>query len=64
MCQEFCPQGGLPQCMRPPRPGTPQDQAPPGAGTPHAVYAGRYGQEAGGMHPTGMNLVRNHENSV
>ena len=27
----------------------PQDQAPP-----CAVHAGRYGQQAGGMHPTGM----------
>ena len=22
--------------------------------SPHAVHAGRYGQQAGGMHPTGM----------
>ena len=51
--------GGLPQCMlgyhppgagtTPPRADTPQEQAPPGA-----VYAGRYGQQAGGTHPTGM----------
>ena len=29
---------------------------PPGADTPpsRAVHAGRYGQQAGGMHPTGM----------
>ena len=28
---------------------------PPGADTPpRAVYAGRYGQQAGGTHPTGM----------
>ena len=28
---------------------------PPGPGTPPcAVHAGRYGQQAGGMHPTGM----------
>ena len=28
---------------------------PPGADTPPcAVHAGRYGQQAGGMHPTGM----------
>ena len=33
--------GGLPQCML----GCP----PPGPG-----YTGRYGQRAGGMHPTGM----------
>ena len=30
-------------------PGTPPGQAPP-----CAVYAGRYGQQVGGMHPTGM----------
>ena len=27
---------------------------PPGADTPDAKHAGRYGQHAGGMHPTGM----------
>ena len=33
----------------------PLDRAPPpGPGTPYAVHAGRYGQQAGGMHPTGM----------
>ena len=40
-----------------PRPGTPpQDQVHPlGPGTPPgAVHAGRYGQQAGGTHPTGM----------
>ena len=36
--------------VHPPRPGT-----PPGLGTtPQAVHAGRYGQQAGGTHPTGM----------
>ena len=59
--QEFCSQvGGLPQCMlgyhtplsRHPHPWSRQ---PPGPGTPLcAVHAGRYGQQAGGMHPTGM----------
>ena len=35
----------------PPGPGT----TPPGPGThPCAMHAGRYGQQAGGMHPTGM----------
>ena len=34
----------------PPEPSTPQDHAPPHG----AVHAGRYGQQAGGMHPTGM----------
>ena len=33
----------------------PKDQAPPGTRHPPcAVHAGRYGQQAGGMHPTGM----------
>ena len=48
--------------VHPPGPGTPPGQVhPPGtrytslAGTPlGAVHAGRYGQEAGGTHPTGM----------
>ena len=48
----------------PPRPGTPpprgtrytpQDQVhPPDQVHPRAVHAGRYGQQAGGTHPTGM----------
>ena len=38
----------------PPRSGTPHRRHPPGPDTPHAVHAGRYGQQAGGMHPTGM----------
>ena len=33
---------------------TPQEQTPPGADPPCAVHAGRYGQQAGGTHPTGM----------
>ena len=44
--------GGLPQCML----GYPLEQTPP-PGTRHhpcTVHAGRYGQQAGGMHPTGM----------
>ena len=77
VCQEFCPQGGLPQCIlgyqphHHPGADTPRDQAPPrnrypleqtppkqtspGADPPpQAVHAGRHGQQAGGMHPTGM----------
>ena len=67
MCQEFCSQGGLPQCMLeyyPPGPGRHPlgpgryphwDQAPPRpGGTPRAEHAGRYGQRAGGTHPTGL----------
>ena len=39
--------GGLPQCLLgyPPRRDTPREWA---------VYGGRYGQQAGGTHPTGM----------
>ena len=56
VCQEFCSQGGgLPQCMlgyHPPRSRhPPPNQAPPWTKHPPA---GRYGQQAGGMHPTGM----------
>ena len=32
----------------------PQKQTPLEADTPCAVHAGRYGQQAGGMHPTGV----------
>ena len=54
---------GLPQCMLgypPPTTIPPRSSHSPRAGTPHsrhptcAVYAGRYGQQVGGMHPTGM----------
>ena len=49
----------------PPRTRHPSEQTPPGTGTPLgaepprsrppcAVQAGRYSQQAGGMHPTGM----------
>ena len=51
-------------CHPPPRPGTAPPPgpgtAPPGAGnplgvgTPGAEHAGRYGQRAGGTHPTKM----------
>ena len=80
VCQEFCPQGGLPQCMleyqlplasrHPPWQGKPPArQTPPSKADtplskadplarrpppPCAVHARRYGQQAGGMHPTGM----------
>ena len=37
-----------------PRPGTPPGSRRPPPDTPRAVHAGRYGQRAGGMHPTGM----------
>ena len=61
----FCPQGEEylagkppgrytpPDQVQPPGLGTPPEQvAPPGTGTPPG--AGRYGQQAGGTHPTGM----------
>ena len=55
--------GGLPQCMlgyHPPRADPPRaDMSPPGGdpqdqASPCAVHAGRYGQQPGIMHPTGM----------
>ena len=61
------PEAGIPPDKRqahphtkdrhPPGPGTPpphRNQSPPRADTPSAVHAGRYGQQAGGTHPTGM----------
>ena len=51
-------------------PGTPrplEQTSPPGTGTfprcrhpPSAVHAGRYGQQAGGTHPTGMQSCCNY----
>ena len=39
----------------PPGAGIPQSKhPPPGADPPNAEHAGRYGQQAGGTHPTGM----------
>ena len=32
----------------------PQEQKPPWSRPPGAVHTGRYGQQAGGMHPVGM----------
>ena len=32
----------------------PPEKTPPKGDTPCAVYAGRYGQQVGGTHPTGM----------
>ena len=65
VCQSFCSQGRIwpITCWDTPPPPD-QRQAPPGAetpppppseaDTPEAVHAGRYGQQEGGMHPTGM----------
>ena len=45
----------LPGSRQPPIPWE-QTSPPPGVDpTPGTVYAGRYGQQAGGTHPTGMN---------
>ena len=33
---------------------TPREQTPPGADIPPSQHAVRYGQRAGGTHPTGM----------
>ena len=54
----------MPQCMlgyTPPGADTPQEKTPLGANPPvssnpppRAVHAGRYVQQAGGTHPTGM----------
>ena len=46
----------IPHGADPPGPGTPWSRHPsPGPGAPPCtVHAGRYGQQAGGMHPTGM----------
>ena len=50
-----------PPGQKPPAADTPQQQTPPQHQTPPgsrhplcAVHAGRYGQQAGGTHPTGM----------
>ena len=44
-----------PRDQAPPQTMHPQSRhPPPGPGTPCAVHAGRYGQQAGGMHPTGL----------
>ena len=48
------PRDQAPPGPAPPGPGAPRDQAPRGPGTPGTEHAGRYGQRAGGTHPTGM----------
>ena len=54
------PPDQAPPWSRPPPSRHPPSRHPPGAGGPReqtppcAVHAGRYGQQAGGMHPTGM----------
>ena len=61
------PEQTSPDQVTPPPKADPQDQAPPGPDTPQTrqpstqtrhppcpVHAGRYDQQAGGMHPTGM----------
>ena len=46
-----------PLARRPPSQGRPPARRPPGKETPCAVHAGRYGQQAGGMNPTGMQFL-------
>ena len=41
-----------------------QRQTPPKDQTPPAVHAGRYGQQAGGTHPTGMHTCLNAINTA
>ena len=49
VCLSACRDTTSPRSRHPhPEPGTPRDQ------TPWAEHAGRYGQRAGGTHPTGM----------
>ena len=43
-----------PREQTPPGADTPQEQTPQEQPPPGAVHAGRYGQQAGGTHPTGM----------
>ena len=47
------PRAGTPPAGTPPA-GTPPAGTPPAGTPPGAVHAGRYGQQAGGTHPTGM----------
>ena len=63
VCQSFCSRGvsasvqawiHTPLRRRPPWGQTPREQTPPRSRHPPAVHAGRYGQQAGGTHPTGM----------
>ena len=52
----YTPQAGTPPAGIHPLAGTPPSSYTPPASTPPpgAVHAGRYGQQAGGTHPTGM----------
>ena len=49
------------QTLPPPGADTPQEQTPPcpDQTPPGAVHAGRYGQQAGGTHPTGVHSCLN-----
>ena len=66
VCQLFCSQGGVSASVHPgihpPEQTPPRSRHPPGVDTPMhphcAVHAGRYGQQAGGTHPTGMHSCR------
>ena len=57
VCQEFCSQGGSASVHAgiPPGATPPPEQAPPRSRHPPCtVHAWRYGQQLGGMHPSGM----------
>ena len=49
-CLDTHPPGQTPPGSRHP----PQEQTPPEQTPPRAVHAGRYGQQTGSTHPTGM----------
>ena len=48
------PPGADPPATDPPDQAPPGTRHPPYQAPPCAVYVGRYGQQVGGMHPTGM----------
>ena len=50
------PRADTPGADTPPAADIPSEQTPP----PGAVHAGRYGQQANGTHPTGMQSCYNH----
>ena len=50
VCLSACWDSPPPGADTPPRADPPRSRHPP----PGAVHAGRYGQQAGGTHPTGM----------
>ena len=53
-CWDTPPPRSRPTRTRHPRGQSSPGADPPGPDTPQTVHAGRYGQQAGGTHPTGM----------